>query len=135
MSVPTGKRTEGKLEVAMRAKDLAVYTLHITDNDKNFPCIMNDGFVSEIRGLSTRIFSKVWSANNIVVTDSETFKRRSELQREACVDCNALLPLIEIACKLYHQPTKRLKYWTSKVVTVRNLIRAWRESDIKRYSK
>lgn len=133
MSVPVGKRSEGKLDVAVKAKALAVYTLHITDNDTEFPKGQNGDFLSRIRNLATDIFTKVWAANNIVVVDSETKNRRSQIQYEACIDCNVLLPLIEIACSLYHQPTKRLKNWTMATVNLRNQIRAWRESDLKRY--
>lgn len=133
MSVPVGKRSEGKLDVAIKAKALAVYTLHITDNDKEFPKGQNGDFLSRIRTLSTDIFSKVWAANNILVNTVESRDKRAQVQRDACIDCNTLLPLIEIACSLYHQPIKRLKNWTEMVVSVRNQIRAWRESDLKRY--
>lgn len=135
MSVPTGKRTEGKLAVAMNAKNLVLYTLHITDNEKEFPIGQNKDFIPKIRSLATDIFSKVWASNNILVNNEETKKKRLQLQQDACIDCNTLLPMIEIACALYHQPSKRLKYWTSLVVEVRNQIRAWRESDMKRYKE
>ena len=37
MSVPEGKRTESKLEVQTKAKQLAVYTVGICGNEKYFP--------------------------------------------------------------------------------------------------
>lgn len=37
MSVPVGKRTESKLEVQTRAKELAWYTVSICGNEKVFP--------------------------------------------------------------------------------------------------
>ena len=46
MSVPEGKRTESKLEVQTKARELAKYTTEICSNEKVFPkrdrwCITN----------------------------------------------------------------------------------------------
>lgn len=35
MSVPLNERSEGKLEVIVKARELAVYTIQITNNPKN----------------------------------------------------------------------------------------------------
>ena len=37
MSVPVNQRSEGKLEVCLRAHDLCCYTIQITSNQNNFP--------------------------------------------------------------------------------------------------
>ena len=134
MSVRKEERTVGKLDVAMQARSLAVYTLHITANKNQFDPAQNDEMINRMRRLSTDIFSKIWAANNIMVKDAHSKEERLRLQRSACIDCNTLLPLIEIACGLFHQPTKRLKFWSEKVISVRNATRAWHDSDAKRYA-
>lgn len=47
MSVVESKREEGKLRAATKAKELAVYTIRICSNEKNFPkryrwCLTNE---------------------------------------------------------------------------------------------
>ena len=37
MSVPKGKRTEGKLQVLVELQALCAYTIQICKNEKNFP--------------------------------------------------------------------------------------------------
>lgn len=37
MSVPVNQRTEGKLEVCVKAHDLCCYTIQITSNTNTFP--------------------------------------------------------------------------------------------------
>lgn len=37
MSVRAGERTQGDLTVIVKTKEMAIYTLRITNNEKNFP--------------------------------------------------------------------------------------------------
>ena len=135
MSVPVPSRSEGKLEVADRAKGLAAYTLQITKNQNVFDPAQNEGFIDEIRRLSIDIFSKVWEANNIYVKTRAEAEERQRLQRKARQDCNALLPMIEIAGKVFKLKKKRIKYWGGWVIEVRNKIQSWEDSDRLRYSQ
>lgn len=132
MSVPADQRSEGKLLVAERAKGLASYTLQITKNPKVFTPEQADGFTDEIRKLATEIYINIWTANNIYVrTEAEAEERRS-WQRRARQDCNRLLPLIDIAGKVFHLSKGRMKYWGEWVIEVRNRVQAWEDSDRKR---
>ena len=135
MSVPADARSEGKLLVAEKAKGLAAYTLQITKNPKVFDPAQNDGFIDEIRRLAIDIFSQIWAANNIYVKSDEDFTLRQKLQKAVRADCNRLLPLIEIAGKVFHLKAKRLKYWGEWVIEVRNRVQAWDETDRKRYAQ
>lgn len=134
MSVPVNQRTQGKLEVCVKALDLASYTLKITANKKIFAEEFQQSLTDKVNGTALDIWTCVWTANNVLVKDKEDLDERLRLQAEAARQCNVLLSLIELAGKVFHLTYKRVAYWTGKAVEVRNLIRAWRESDKKRYS-
>lgn len=134
MSVPVSQRGVGKLEVCTKAKDLAVYTLQITKNKKVFAEEYQEAITNKIIETALSIHTSVWSANNVLVNSEADYKERLAFQENACVLCNVLLSLIDIAKSLFHLDTRRIMYWGQKVIDVRNLTRAWRSSDIKRYA-
>ena len=59
--------------------------------------------------------------------------RRLSFQEQAAIQCNILLSLMDIAQGIFHLSTKRIVYWGKKTIEARNLIRAWRDADRKRY--
>ena len=134
MSVPVNRRTESKLEACVQAHDLCCYTLQITSNPKNFPEKFQHSLTDKIIDTAIEIHTLAWSANNIYVNSADDFKNRIALQEAAAIKCNVLISLIEVAHRVFHLSSKRVFYWTSKVVNTRNLIRAWRDKDKKRYS-
>ena len=134
MSVPVNQRSQGKLDVCVKAHDLACYTLKITSNKKIFAEEYQQSLTDKINSTALDIWTKVWTANNILVKDEESMNERVGLQQAAANECNILLSLIEIAARIFHLTSKRVSYWTEKTVTARNLIRAWRDSDRKRYT-
>ena len=133
MSVPETKRGEGKLEVLVKARELATYTVKITGNTNVFKA---DYYVltNKIVGYALDIYTKCWTANNIRVDkDPEKAKRRLSLQESAAMDCNNLLSLMQIAWGVFHLKAKRIEYWGNLILETRKLIRSWCESDYKRY--
>lgn len=134
MSVPENARTKGKLEACVKAHDLACYTLQITTNKKNFPEQFQAALTDKIVSVALDIHTLAWSANNVLVNSPEDLAERLGFQERAAVACNILLSMIEVAHRVFHLPTKRVVYWSGKAIETRNLIRAWRESDRKRYS-
>lgn len=133
MSVPQSLRSESKLEVIIQARSLAAYTINITKNTKTFPPDYNNGITNNIIETATNIYMNCWTANNIYVKNAEDLQERLWLQEKACNDCNNLLALIQLAQPIFHLKTKRIKFWGSKTIEVRNKIRKWNESDKKRY--
>ncbi len=132
MSVPVNKRKESQLEVNLMARDLCVYTLQITSNEKHFPK-SQDSFTQIIRLTAIHLYSLCWEANNIMVNgDIKRYEMRMELQAQALDKCNSLCALIDIAKPLFHLSSKRVKYWTMKVVELRNYIYKWHINDKKR---
>lgn len=134
MSVPVNKRTPGKLEVCIKSRDLAVYTLKITKNKKIFDAEYQDAIIDKIISTALNIHTFVWTANNILVNSRQDMIERLSLQDKAAVQCNILLSLIDIAKPLFHLKTKRVMYWGEQVINVRRLIRSWRNADYKRYA-
>ena len=133
MSVPVNKRTQGKLEVCVKAHDLCVYTLQITKNKNVFVPEYQDAMTNKIVQLAIDIHAEVWSANNVLVKSPETLKYRRRLQEAAAIKCNVLLAMIDIAWSIFHLSGKRVRFWAGKVIETRNLIRAWSSSDAARY--
>ena len=135
MSVPEGERSHGdKLEVLVKARELATYTLHICTNENTFPPQYQGAITGRIEETAISIFMDCWTANNVLVKeDPEKWLYRKRLQEHAANDCNNLLALIQIAQSVFHLKFKRVKFWGAKVLDVRNLIRAWKAADCKRY--
>lgn len=134
MSVPEGQRSHSKLEVIIFARDLASYTIKITKNQKVFPPEYNNGITNTIIATATSIYMDCWTANNIYVNAPGDWAERDALQKRAALNCNNLLALMQLAQEIFHLKTKRIEFWGSKTINVRNRIRAWNESDCKRYA-
>ena len=133
MSVNESSRTASKLQASVMAKSLAVYTIRICTNEKNFDpkyrACMTDKIISD----AIDIFRCVWTANNIRVASEEGWKRRGALQKRAVQYCNDLLALISLAKPLFHLTTKRTEFWIGQTIEVRNTILGWHDSDRQRY--
>ena len=134
MSVPVNQRTPGKLEVCIKSRELAVYTLQITKNKKIFGEEYQDAITDKIISTALNIHTLVWAANNIMVNSRQDMVERLTMQDKAAAQCNALLSLIDIAKPLFHLRTKRVMFWGDKVINVRKLIRSWHQADRKRYA-
>ena len=135
MSVPEGLRGTGRLEVIEKALDLADYTITITANPKIFLPEYQKALTDDINRIALAIYIDAWTANNILVRNAENFAERKRLQERAARNCNNLLALMQLAQKVFHLKLKRIQFWGEKTLNVRNLLRAWKESDYKRYSK
>ena len=136
MSVPSGARGDGKLKVLVKANELATYTIRIAKNKNVFLPEYQSSLTDDIVRVAKDIFIDAWTANNIRVGDDPVkWKLRKELQEKAILNCNNLLALMEIAQSVFHLKTKRIKFWGAKTIEVRQLLRKWNQSDVKRYEK
>lgn len=133
MSVPEGKRTESKLEVQTRARELAKYTMTICNNEKVFP--KRDRWLLTNRIVSTTltIMEEIDLANDIRVTNKNDYEIRNKSQTVALASTAKLLGLMELAYSKYSISSEKIRYWTGLVVQLRQLIIKWRQSDKKRY--
>ena len=135
MSVVEEKRRKGKLEVCIKALELASYTIQITANEKTFDPKFRAAVTDDLISHAKDIYLICWTANNIRVASEEAYKERKRLQDKAVVKCNAFLGLLDIAKKVFHLDTNRVTYWGRKIVECRTLIKAWRDSDRARYKE
>ena len=138
MSVHKSDQGIGKFQVHEKARALAAYTIHITSNPNIFPPEYNNAIINKINATALDIQTSTWTANNIMVKGDnakELYLERRKNQEKAAVDCNILLSLIDLAWKVFHLKSKRVRYWSGMTIEVRNLIRAWHNSDTKRYAE
>ena len=133
VSVPSGERGESKFQLLIDARNLAVYTIRICCNPKVFLPQYQNALTNNIIHVAIAIYMNVWNANNIMVKTAEDLHERKEHQKKAVSYCNDLLALMEMAKTLFHLSSKRIKYWGGFTIEVRNGIRAWIDSDRKRF--
>ncbi len=133
MSVIESNRTENILQVSIKARALAVYTLRITRNQKIFASEFKEDLTDLLITDAVNIFRWIWKANCIRVKTSRDWERRSRLQVMAKEQCNDMLALISLAKPTFHLKTKRVEYWVSQVTEVRKMIEKWHEKDAERY--
>jgi len=135
MSVVKNKRTESRLEVITRARELAAYTIKICSNEKNFPKRYRWCVTSKIVDSAIGINSLINKANSIYVKTDEDFKQRRECQVEAMSETYGMLTMMDIAYYTFGMDSKRIDHWTGLVLELQQLLRKWRDSDFDRYGK
>lgn len=133
MSVPESQRGKGKFDVIINALYLAQYTITITKNKNIFLPEYQSALTDDLIRSAKDIYINAWKANNIRVTSQEDWKERKHLQELSILECNSLLAMIQLAKKIFHLKSKRIKYWGELTIKAREGIRAWKESDTKRY--
>lgn len=135
MSVIKSKRTESKLQVLTKAREMCVYTLTICKNEKHFPkrnrWILTQPIVNE----AIAVLACIRRANAVRVERYEDFIYRNQQQTEAYSRCEALLSLIELAFLILEVESDRIEYWTGLIVTLEGLIQRWVRSDLDRYKE
>lgn len=133
MSVPESQRGKGKFDVIINALYLAQYTITITKNKNIFLPEYQSALTDDLIRSAKDIYINAWKANNIRVTSQEDWKERKHLQELSILECNSLLATMQLAKKVFHLKSKRIKYWGELTIKARDGIRAWKESDTKRY--
>ena len=135
MSVQKDKRREGKLALAVLARNHAKYVIQITANDKVFSpqyrYSVTDGLVREAKA----IYRFIWAANNIRVTCGDDYEKRHDCQKKAILMCNSLLADMEIAQAVFHLKGNRMRYWSGMVTEIKKKTQAWIQSDAQRYKE
>ena len=141
MSVVESKREEGKLRAATKAKELAVYTIRICSNEKNFPKFFKNFIkfskkyrwclTNEIVRAALQINCCIEKANSVRyknATEGELEIRR-KYQTIAIAETYSLANLISIAKILYGLNGDKVEHWTRLVKSVRTLARSWKNSE------
>lgn len=132
-NVRENDRTKSKLEVIVKARELALYTHRILKNTKIFNPEIDELTIKHLKLASKNIYKYAYMANNIRVGNALDWVRRDNYQNIAIDCCAELLINIGLAKSLYHLRSKRVKYWSGLIVDERKLLRAWNDSDTRRY--
>ena len=130
--------TNKMLDCLWAARNLALYTILICSNQKNFPPEYYITMTSDLIQKAKDIYRLGRRANAIYVQGKNKEKRweeRSRYQREAIFLCVDLISDIDIAKTLFHIRGKRVKNWTSQVVEVKRMYIAWHNADRERYTQ
>lgn len=138
MSVPVGEREEGKFSLAVKAEYLARYTIEITANENVFLPEYRRQVTDDIISTAKNIYLGIREANDVTVRMGTPFQMkdycdRNNLQREALRNCKRLLYLIDLAHRIFHLSSKRVKYWSQIVKNVKDRIHGWIDDDTNRF--
>ena len=133
MSVPKGKRTEGKLQVLVELQALCTYTIQICKNEKNFPKRDRWILTQHIVKLAVEAYTLARKANAVRVMTMEDYKLRRSYQIQCKSSLEALLGLIDIAYMALGLDGQRVEFWTKSVMSAEDKLAAWRSGDRKRY--
>lgn len=133
MSVVKSKRGIGKMLVVTRANELAVYTIRICSNEKNFPKRYRWCITNKIVEAAVSINNCIVAANSIYVANGDTYalELRKQYQTKALSETYALLSMIDIAYRIFGIESDRVEFWVKLVCEVQALLRSWRKSENK----
>lgn len=135
MTVVKSRRGESEMEVITKARELAKYTIQICNNETNFPKRHRWFTNNRLCDVALDVCGHVYEANGTFVKVSGDYKIRRANQVEALNKIERLLLNMTIAYELFHVDAKRVDHWTGLVIEVQRLVRAWRDSDYKRYGQ
>lgn len=135
MSVPVGKRGEGKLEVLNDCRILSEYTLRACKNEKVFPksnrWIITQRLVNECIDAVTCIRR----ANATLVQTRADYEYRRSEQVKAHAHLEALLTLLDLSYNVLDLESRRVEHWTGLIINTEERLKAWAKSDRERYKK
>jgi len=120
------KPIEKEMQVIIKAKELASYTLKVTSNNNNFPKKFRFTLVDRMQRKSFDIYESLLEANRTRVENKYT---RYDLQTQAIVSCEELLFYIEMSMMQNIITPKRTEYWSGLVSDVKHMTLAWRKRD------
>jgi len=128
MSVVAGKRGEGTLRVDTAARDLQNYVNQLCANEARFH--PNEGLNfcwlgNRMRATAFDIVSNIRVANK----ESRESPDRELFQRMALQGTEKMLEAGKYAYENGILKSKQIKYYTSLVIAVKDLIIKWRKSD------
>lgn len=135
MAVVKSKRSEGHLTVLVKANELAMHTIKVCSNEKNFPKHYRWCITSRIVEAALDINNNITMANAVYVSDKNDYDLRKKFQNKAIASSYALLSMMDIAYRTFSIKSDSIEYWTGLVIEVQNYLRNWKKSDAERYKE
>jgi len=134
MSVPAGQRSRSKLEVQVACEELVAHTVKIVANGKHFKP-ENAKLHDRILDAAIAMGQDVWEANGIRVKTAADYAERRRLQDRAIREANSLLYLMTVSRRIDRLRTGKYHHWAELARKARDLVRAWRDSDARRFGR
>lgn len=128
-------RSEGKYDILEAAKEMAGYTLRITQNEKNFPKRYRFSVVNKIQDKAVYICDCLIMAQEIYPNTPMEYQRRQLYQKEARAACRSMMTLMEIAADTFGVKAGTFEHWTRMVTELKNHTTGWIMDDQKRFKK
>lgn len=139
MSVRSGDRTQGKLQVLDAAMKLCVHTMTLCRNTNYFPKSQRWMLTAKIVDEATAALACIRSANSTLVSgvDFEIRHRyRASQQTEAHGHIAALYALVDLAYNMNSGlGSDQVAYWTKLIRDTDELLKGWIRSDEQTYKQ
>ena len=133
MSVRKGERSEGKLQVLNKARELKRYTLGLIKSEKNFPKSTRWLYAYPVADEIRQACVCIRHANSVFVTCEEELRYRRVEQTKAHAHLDALLDLIDDVYDAAYITGQQVDYWTGLILQTDDLLKAWMKSDKEKY--
>ena len=133
MSVPVNKRTENKLQALADTLTMTAYTLQMCENEKIFPKKSRWTLCNRIIDECYKAIVNIKVSNKYDMKDAEMAKKRIMLQHTVLMNFEALWALMTIAFETYSIPNDKKEIWSGLMLTAEDKVKAWRNSDIRRF--
>ena len=133
MNKNAGERTQGDLTVIVKAKEMCIHTLKVTNNEKYFPKRYRLSVVNKMHDKAFEIVACLIEASEIFPKTKEEYLFRRTKQRQAMAYCRSLMTLIDISKEMFSLGYDKASYWAKLVFEVRILTAAWLKKDEERF--
>lgn len=135
MSVVSGKRKEGKLQVLRVARELVVYTLRACKNEKIFPKSYRWMMTQKIVNEAMDLLGCIRRANATMADTEANYQYRHQQQSEAFAHVEALLSFIDVAYEVLGIDSRKVEHWTGMAVETESKLQAWSRSTTRQWEK
>lgn len=137
MSVPKGERNESELRVLDLALSLAKHTAKKVKNEKIFPKTQRWIIANRLVEATFSAYENIRAANEVFVKNepayADSYRIRQGYQIKALASLTKLMGDLDIAYRLYDLSGKELEYWSGLCSDTRKSLKAWIDSDRKRF--
>lgn len=138
MSVRVNDRSEGDLDVIIKAKELCLHTYRLTHNEKVFPKRYRLSIVKKLQDDALEIVTSLVEANEMYPKPGsgdfdKTLETRLFMMKRAMALCRSLQTQITIAMELFDISAHKTEYWSGLARAVRNQTVGWYNSELKRH--
>ena len=134
MSVVRSKRSQGDLTLITKTEEMVKYTVHICQNENNFPKRYRWCVTNKIVDSAIDVNRFINAANSVRVEHADERRLRLLYQKKALAETYSLFATIRVADAVFGIESGRLEHWARLIFDVQNYLRAWIKSDNQRFN-